>query len=159
MIITIISLTGAAPDNDTPPQLKTWLPPAISESSGLSYSDGKLWTHNDKGGLPAIYCIDTLTGAIKQTVYIDNYPNIDWEDITSDDQHIYVGDFGNNNGIRKDLKILIIDKKSISDSSIVHVKANAINFSYTDQHHFIKNNKNDFDCESMIYQRSALFVF
>ena len=139
--------------------LKAYLPNEINESSGLSYTDGKLWTHNDSGGLPAIYNIDTSTGVIKQTVFIDNYPNIDWEDISADKDHIYVGDFGNNYGIRKNLRVLIIDKKALSDSAIVHVKANAINFSYSDQHEFIKNNKNDYDCESIISIKNHLYLF
>ena len=139
--------------------LKTFLPPPILESSGLVYTDDKLWTHNDKGGAPAIFNIDTLTGAIKQTVIIDNYPNIDWEDITADQDHIYIGDFGNNYGIRKDLKVLIIDKSSISNDPVIHVNAKAISFSYADQFKFVKNKRNDFDCESIISLGDNLYLF
>jgi hypothetical protein len=140
-------------------RLQTSLPTLISESSGLTFTDGNLWTHNDKGGLAAIYNIDTLTGNIKQTVFIDNYLNIDWEEITSDKEHIYIGDFGNNYGIRNDLKILTIDKKNITDAAIVHVQANVIRFSYSDQQKFIKNNKNNFDCEAMISVKDQLYLF
>ena len=139
--------------------LKAYLPSQISESSGLVYTDGKLWTHNDKGGLPAIYSIDTLTGAVKQTVFIDNFPNVDWEDITADKDHIYIGDFGNNYGIRRDLKVLILNKSLISDAPLIHINAAVIYFSYADQKKFIKNNKNNFDCESMISINDHLYLF
>ena len=139
--------------------LKTYLPPQISESSGLAYTDGNLWTHNDKGGIPALFKIDTTDGSIKQTVFIDNYPNTDWEDITSDKEHIYIGDFGNNFGVRKDLKILIIDKASITNQRIIHLNAKAISFSYQDQKKFTKNNLNDFDCESLITINESLYLF
>ncbi|MCX6297352.1 MAG: hypothetical protein NTX97_15100, partial [Bacteroidetes bacterium] len=58
-----------------------------------------------------------------------------------------------------DLKILIIDKKSISDLPIAHVKAEVIYFSYSDQKKFISNNKNDFDCESIISIENYLYLF
>lgn len=139
--------------------LKTLLPYQISESSGLVYTEGKLWTHNDKGGFAAIYNIDTATGNIKQTVIIDNYPNMDWEDITADREFIYIGDFGNNYGTRKDLKILKIDKSAITAAGIVHVNAKAISFSYADQDKFTKNIRNDFDCESVVSIANSLYLF
>lgn len=141
------------------PVLKTFLPLSISESSGLIYDEGKLWTHNDKGGSHAIFSIDTTNGSVIQTVIIDNYPNVDWEDITADKNFIYIGDFGNNYGIRKDLKILKVPKSSISQDEVVHVKAEAISFSYSDQQVFINNNRNDFDCESMISMEDQLYIF
>ena len=113
--------------------LKALMPYKISESSGLVFTDGKLWTHNDRGGFPWIFNIDTSTCKIKQTVVVDNFPNVDWEDITADSTHIYIGDFGNNYGMRKDLKILIIEKSDIGNKPIVHVNAKAINFIYRDQ--------------------------
>ena len=37
--------------------------------------------------------------------------NDDWEDLTSDNENFYVANSGNNYGERKDLSILILDKK------------------------------------------------
>lgn len=145
------------PDLSIP--LKAIFPSELSESSGLIFTDGKLWTHNDKGGKPCIYNIDTITGAIRQTVYIDNYPNIDWEDITADNDNIYVGDFGNNYGIRKDLKILIIKKSEIGAYKSIHVKAQCINFNYADQQTYKWNTNNNFDCEAMISVGDSIFLF
>jgi hypothetical protein len=141
------------------PVLKTVLPIQIMESSGLIYTDGKLWTHNDKGGSSCIFSIDTSTGKVLQTVYIDNYPNTDWEDITADKNYIYIGDFGNNYGMRSDLRVLKIAKTSITDKQIIHANAEAIFFSYADQTNFSKSNRNNFDCESIISKNNFLYLF
>ena len=80
------------------------LPSVLHESSGLCFTDGNLWSFGDSGNPNSIYKIDTSTGVILQTVTIQNYPNIDWEDISADSTFMYIGDFGNNNGNRTNLK-------------------------------------------------------
>lgn len=141
------------------PVYRDSFPNAIKESSGLVFTDGKLWTHNDSGNPQEIYSIDTSTGAILQTIVIDNFGNNDWEDITADSAFIYVGDFGNNNGTRTDLKILKIAKSDITSASTVHVNAQAISFSYTDQTSFTSSNTHNFDCESVISIKDSLYLF
>jgi hypothetical protein len=131
----------------------------ITESSGLAWTDGKLWTHNDSGNPSYIFSIDTANGNILQTVVIDNFPNVDWEDITADNNYIYVGDHGNNNGTRTDLKILKIAKADITSGSLVHVNAQAISFSYTDQTSFASSSSHNFDCEALISIRDSLYIF
>ena len=69
---------------------KATLPATINEISGIIYFDGKLYGHNDSGGQPAIYEIDTSTGAITKTITLQGASNIDWEDITQDDKNIYI---------------------------------------------------------------------
>ncbi len=136
------------------------LPAVLRESSGLCYTDGALWTFGDSGNPNAIFKIDTISGAILQTVTIQNFANNDWEDITADSSYIYVGDFGNNDGIRKDLKILRIKKSDInSTSSQLSINADAINFSYIDQQTFNSNSNTNFDCEAMISVDSNLYIF
>ena len=97
-------------------KLKCVLPKILKESSGLCYTDGNLWTFGDSGNPNEIFKIDSSTGIILQTVQIDNFPNIDWEDITADSSFIYIGDFGNNNGNRTDLKIIRIKKTDLNVS-------------------------------------------
>jgi len=92
-------------------------------------------------------------------VYIDNYPNIDWEDITADNHYIYIGDFGNNNGTRKDLRVLKLAKSEITNSPTVHLNAQSIQFSYSDQTDFIENSKSNFDCEAIISMDTSLYLF
>ena len=131
----------------------------ISESSGMVWTDGKLWTHNDSGNPKEIYSIDTLTGAILQTVVIDNFPNTDWEDICADNNYIYISNTGNNSGTRTDLKILKIAKADITSGATVHVNAQAINYSYTDQTSFTSSSTHNFDCESLLAFKDSLYIF
>ncbi|MBL0308140.1 MAG: T9SS type A sorting domain-containing protein [Bacteroidetes bacterium] len=139
--------------------LKSVLPSLLSESSGLVFTDGQLWSNNDSGNPAAIYRVDTSNGSILQTVFIDNYPNTDWEDLTADSAFIYIGDFGNNNATRRDLKVLKIAKASISTDSIVHLDAEAIAFSYADQSSFSSSNAENFDCEALTSVKDSLYLF
>jgi hypothetical protein len=132
----------------------------MKETSGIILYEGNIWTINDSGGFPEIYKIDKVTGAVNQTVSIANGSNRDWEDITQDDKYIYVGDFGNNDGNRTDLKIYKIAKGEITDKKKVSVNATIIGFSYSDQQSFEENNHNhNFDCESLISDGDSLMIF
>lgn len=141
------------------PALKCTLPDAAVESSGLVWTDGKLWTHNDSGNPNFIIQIDSATGAVLKVVYIDNFPNIDWEDIAADHDFIYIAETGNNKGDRQDLKILKLAKANISNADTVHLKAEAINLSYADQKSFVPGKKHNFDCESIICIGDSIYLF
>lgn len=132
---------------------------ALPENSGLVYSDGKLWTHEDAGNSAAIYAINPLNGKVIQTVFVDNFRNVDWEDIAADNDFLYIGDFGNNAGNRTNLKILKIAKSEIKDQETVHVKAESISFSYLDQKTFTPDNQTNFDCEALISEADSLYLF
>lgn len=133
---------------------------AMKETSGILYADGNIWTINDSGGEAEIYKIDKETGTVIQKVILLNAVNRDWEDISEDEGYIYVGDFGNNNGNRKDLKIYKVAKSGITSKKKVEVKAEIIEFSYTDQVTFEENNRNhNFDCESLISFGDSLIIF
>ena len=95
------------------------LPNTVSETSGLLFLKGTLITHNDSGDDANLYELDTLSGSISRTISITNATNVDWEDITQDETYIYIGDFGNNNGNRQDLKVYKILKTDyINNTSI-----------------------------------------
>jgi hypothetical protein len=141
------------------PKSKATFNSTIKESSGLVFTDGKLWTHNDSGNSPAIYSIDTATGITLQTIIIDNFTNTDWEDIDADNDFIYIADCGNNDGTRKDLRILKIAKSAIGSAATVHVNAQAIMFSYSDQTSFVKSDAHNFDCESLVSIDTSLYIF
>ncbi len=140
--------------------LKAPLSYFLRESSGLCFTDGKLWSFGDSGNPNWLFRIDSSSGVITQTLQIANYGNTDWEDITADSNYIYIGDFGNNNGNRKDLKILRVKKSDISDTpAVVTVSAEAINFSYADQTDFSPHDNNNFDCESLVAIGDSLYIF
>lgn len=136
------------------------LPAKIEESSGLIYFNNKLFTHTDSGGEAALYQIDTLTGLILRTVYVANTTNIDWEDITQDENYIYIGDIGNNLGNRTDLKIYIVSKIDFENSGSDTLNAEIINYSYENQTDFTAQNRNtNFDAEAIISFGDSLYIF
>ena len=142
------------------PQVFFNLPSQLEETSGVIFYAGGIWSHNDSGGEPEIYKIDTVSGQIVQTITLQNATNIDWEDISQDDEYIYVGDFGNNAGNRDDLKIYIIDKNDIPVTVNTSVPVEIINFEYSDQKDFSKSwRNNNFDCEAMIVKGEKVFLF
>jgi hypothetical protein len=130
----------------------------LTESSGLILVNNILITHGDSGNPPALYEIDTITGLPSRTVYISNATNIDWEDITADFTHIYIGDFGNNQGTRQNLRIY---KISLADYwANDTVQAETINFSYANQTSFTPAPfQTNFDCEAMVWFNDSLFLF
>jgi hypothetical protein len=126
------------------------LPVCISESSGLvkAWQDGYYWTHNDSGGNPELYMIDSR-GYVFDTIFIENGQNFDWEDVSKDTKgNIYVGDFGNNLNQRKDLAIYKRKYEGIEK----------INFRYEDQT-FDLAEKKIFDCEAFFWANDSLYLF
>ncbi len=145
----------------SPIKLCSKISDTLSETSGLVIIDNQFWTHNDSDNPPIIYLFDSLSGNIIHSVYIKNYPNIDWEDITHDDLHIYIGNFGNNGGSRKDLSILKIKKSDIHlTKTIDSVDAEIIRFKMGDQTDFTDNFiNNNFDMEAFFYFNDSLHLF
>ena len=129
----------------------------LKESSGLAYIDGTLWTHNDSGGEAKLYAIDTNNGKILKTVVISNASNIDWEDLAFNKTHLFIGDFGNNKGTRKHLKIYKIKRADLKTKS--SVEAEIIEFSYATQIDFKSNSKTNYDCEAFVAYEDKLYLF
>ncbi|MFT6064537.1 MAG: hypothetical protein ACJAYY_000401 [Paraglaciecola sp.] len=133
--------------------------PALDETSGLLFYNKILITHNDSGDDANLYEINTSTGNIIRMVEITNATNVDWEDITQDAAYIYVGDIGNNNGNRTDLKIYKISKDDYNDMDDI-VTADIISYSYADQTDFTSNPTNtNWDAEGLISYGEKLLVF
>ncbi|MEH6681320.1 MAG: T9SS C-terminal target domain-containing protein [Sediminicola sp.] len=133
------------------------MPALAQESSGLIFLGNKLVTHNDSGNAPQLMEIDTTSLQITRTVTILNAENIDWEDIAQDNQYIYIGDIGNNNGNRRDLKIYKVSK---SDFALQDgLQAEEIRFSYSDQVDFVAApNASDWDAEALFVLGDQLVV-
>ncbi len=97
--------TGAAGAGYQPfTLLGTITDPGISESSGLAASrrnPGLLWTHNDSGDEPLVYCLD-LTGATCGVWRVTGAEAWDWEDMAAGpgprpgEPYLYLGDIGDN---------------------------------------------------------------
>jgi hypothetical protein len=133
------------------------LPAAVRESSGLMFWNGLLWTHNDSGSQPELLALDPENRSVVKTLRIGNAGNVDWEDIARDDTFLYIGDFGNNNGNRTNLRIY---KVPLSDLDSESATAEVISFSYSDQEDFSsKPNNNNYDAEAMIAVGDSLYIF
>ncbi|MGI9525621.1 MAG: hypothetical protein ACR2MS_00760 [Weeksellaceae bacterium] len=137
------------------------IPSQLDEISGLQYQDGVYYGFNDSGGDPSIYTFTAENLAELKTIALEDAQNIDWEDIAMSDSLIFIGDFGNNIGNRKDQTIYIVKRDRI-DSSLMDQKvpARAIQFFYPEQKNYDKQPyQHDFDMESMVYFDDELHLF
>lgn len=137
------------------------LPKKLKEVSGIVYAekDDLFWTLEDKGNANKIYGLSAKNGAIEKTVTIENTINTDWEDITKDAVgNLYIGDFGNNDNVRKDLCIYKIDKESLNQKNAI--AAYRISFSYPEQNEFPpKKTKLFFDVEGFFEYKNYFYLF
>lgn len=128
----------------------------LAETSGLIFWENRLWTHNDNGDTK-IYALDTLYGRIIQSYPLNGIKNTDWEEISQDEDYIFIGDIGNNSGNRDDLKIYRSGKRSILNNSAVF---DSLCFTYSDQEDFTPAaNDSDFDCEAFVVSKDSIYLF
>lgn len=129
----------------------------VEESSGLILYNNLLWTFNDSGGENKLFGLN-FSGETEREVVVENATNTDWEDIAQDDEHFYIGDFGNNGGARKDLKIYKIKKSDIDSGN--RVVADEIKFAYREQTAFhYQAYQHSFDCEAITVFNGVLTIF
>jgi hypothetical protein len=127
------------------------MPAEVDENSGLAKAkeDGYYWTHNDSGGKPELYKINSK-GKLDSVLVIEGAKNVDWEDLAEDDKgNLYIGDFGNNGQNRRDLTIY---KRTPAG------KLDKIRFNYADQEDF-PSSKPEFDCEAFFWYDHNLYLF
>jgi len=172
---------------------QTQLPEYLEETSGLCHSPEGLWTINDGGNgnfiflYPESHYQKWLTTGSFDYNAIRTYrlpiPNVDWEAISTDSTFLYIGDFGNNRGNRKDLCIYKIrlteliqlsmpnnvnrptkypstsNKNNTVVFDFLHLDLiEKIEFSYHDQNKFKERKLHNFDCESMLIQNHQIIL-
>lgn len=140
------------------PVFKSELPDNVSETSGLFFHNGRLWTHNDSGGDPVLYVFDTSSFEIVQKIRLSNAKNKDWEDVCTDGTTVFVGDIGNNKGNRKKLRIYTFPLSAIPDEGDAKVVVDTITFCFGDQTDFEERKNHDFDCEAMFATEDGLYL-
>ncbi|MDQ4141213.1 MAG: hypothetical protein M3142_11900 [Bacteroidota bacterium] len=127
----------------------------VKESSGLELTsdEAALWTHADSGNPPLLYQVNA-TGKLLKTVDVPHTTNLDWEDLTKDNNgYLYIGDFGNNYNSRKNLRIFRVNENDVSNPD-------TISFSYADQEAFPPAKKDwTFNCEAFFYYQDSLYLF
>lgn len=135
-------------------------PEILRENSGMTEYGDLLWIINDGGNEPAVFGFNKLTGIVDKKLIVRNAVNTDWEEITQDDRHLYIGDFGNNAGDRHDLRIYIIDKAALQNAADTIPFSGLITFAYQDQTQFIPDNMNTpFDCEAFAVMGDSVVLF
>ena len=141
------------------PQLKALLPTEVSETSGLFFHNGRLWTHNDSGGKPILYALDTTTFEVVQRITLAQVKNKDWEEVCTDGESVFVGDFGNNKGSRKNLRIFTFPLSALPAEGDTIIQVDSILFRFADQTNFEKRkHEHDYDCEAMFATDSCLYL-
>lgn len=131
----------------------------LNELSGLLIFRNHFWGFNDSGGKNKIYGFNK-SGKIKMEIELNATKNRDWESITQTNNHIFIGDFGNNNGNRDNLCIYKIQKKDIAQKDKQKADVKEIKFSYANQdrfHYFDKTTP--YDCEAMVAFDNKLYLF
>ncbi len=142
----------------TPKVIIDNLPNKLNEQSGLELFNNLIWVNNDSGGENKIFGFN-LNGEIKQEITISNAENKDWESLACDNKYMYIGDFGNNNGNRKDLKVFRISLPD-SNKEKINKKADIYNISWSDQKDFTyRSLANNYDCEGFFAYNDSLYFF
>lgn len=140
-------------------KVKADLSNLLDEVSAVQLVKGSrlIWMINDGGNKKHLYGLNAK-GEIKLAIPIDAKNN-DWEDLTSDPEgNLYIGDFGNNDNFRKNLKILKVDKTSLqTDTKAEVIKTK---FYYPEQTKFPPKKKDRyFDAESFFYFNGYFYIF
>jgi len=161
LLLLIVSCSTTQHQNATPKTLLSIqtisiLSEPLTESSGLTAIRDVLYTHNDSGNSPAIYKMDTL-GQIRQVIPMPRLQNTDWEAITHDKEHLFVGDFGNNLGNRKDLVIYKILMEPSNNAMSSYEK---LELRYASQTNFTpRYQQHSYDLEAMIAIKDSIYLF
>ena len=128
----------------------------LQENSGLIRVGNFLYTFNDSGSGAIIYELDTL-GIVLRTITISGATNVDWEAITSNSTHVFIGDVGNNNGNRHDLCLYRFLK---TDLHLDTIQAEKLPFYWSDQTQFTSlPNANNYDCEAIVAETDSVTLY
>ena len=135
------------------------LDPQLKEVSGIEFDKrGRLWAINDSGDGPFLYQVDDK-GKVQRRVQVVNAKNIDWEDMTQNEfGHFFLGDFGNNDNLRRWLTIYKIENPI--DIKSDETNAEIIKFTYKElwEQPLTPERKN-FDLEAFVEYRHQLYLF
>ena len=132
---------------------RQFLPLEINETSGLEYYNKNFLTHNDSGGKPILYEFNKDGKIVSEHIINNCGVNNDWEDITADNENIYVANSGNNFGTRENLAVLVLDKEN-------NFKCKGlIQFRYKRQNNFESRNRHPYDSEGLISVDDELIIF
>ena len=128
------------------------LPSSVYETSGLEKVENNLITLNDSGNQPVLYYLNESGKLISERKF-SHLQNNDWEDLTVDDEFIYIADIGNNFDTRNNLRIIKAPLDSADNSFEI------INFYYPEQEDFSFKQLSMYDAEGLISVQDFLLIF
>jgi hypothetical protein len=116
----IASAAAGEPSFLGPLSAGTLQAPPKQESSGLAVSRQSpdiLWTHDDSGGAPVLYAVDT-SGRLRGSVRVTGVKNEDWEDVASFQRDgkawLLIADTGDNDAERDTVRLHVIEEPATS---------------------------------------------
>lgn len=112
--------------------------------------------NNDSGNKPILYVFSPKDPEKVKTVKVLGVENNDWEELASDQDHVYIGDTGNNAGTRKNLMIYKVKKEDLLTKN--EVTPEIIRFVYKDQV-FPTGKRHNWDCEAFVCIGDSLYLF
>ncbi len=132
----------------------------IREPSGVTASPthaGVFWVHGDSGTGNWLFAVDRR-GKTLARLRVKGAENVDWEDITHDDQgNLWLGDIGNNDSSRRDLAVHRIPEPDPGGELDEVRVAHSIAFSFPEQTQF-GDKFADFDAESLMWWDGQLWL-
>ncbi|WP_347175486.1 hypothetical protein [Polaribacter uvawellassae] len=134
--------------------LVSQLSSSLKEVSGneMIVNSNLIWMLNDSGNTSEIFGVNQQ-GKLTKVIKIEAVNN-DWEDLTSDEKgNLYIGDFGNNNLKRENLRILKITNQDLLNGENAAVES--IEFEYPQ----VEKKKNSFDAEAFFYFQNYFYIF
>ena len=99
----------------------------LAEISGIAFSsihDGVLWAHNDSGGGPRVYALDSSTCEVIATVRLDGIKAVDFEAMAAgiDERGrgvLWIADIGDNTAERKQVFLhRVVEPQDLRDQTV-----------------------------------------
>lgn len=137
------------------------MPSILHENSGIAFikNSDLLYAINDSGNSSTVFGLDIKYGKISKEIKLNNTGNDDWEDLTTDTNFLYVGDFGNNKNKRENLSIYWIPNDIILGKSGKDNELKSTQFYLEDQKKFPPKKKDrNFDIESFFTLRNYFYL-
>jgi hypothetical protein len=147
----------AKSDKKSELDFKTELKKPLTEISGLIADGDDLWAITDKP--KANFYKLSNKGELKQEVKVKNAEAIDVEAVTADENFIYIGDVGDNDGGREERQVIKAKKSAIGSGKEVEIDGEIITFTFSDQQTVEKKKKNNYDCEAVLSLGDSLYLF
>ncbi|MEP0266490.1 hypothetical protein [Dokdonia sp.] len=161
-LLLILTAAQCQPQDYGKLTYETTLPSILQENSGISLgtNDSQIYVINDSGGSNQVFTVDVHSGKIIQDITVTNATNIDWEDLASSGDDLFIGDFGNNENNRTDQTIYWVEDIAHITDPTYTTYAKSTTFTLEDQKKYPpKKGNHNFDIEAFIVHNSHFYLF